>query len=206
MPPHPQPVGAELLVAPDLARVARAIDEHPAARRVLADFQPIRERAKLQETDGEPVDEPGPAGGGSAEPAGLDAEGRRAEETVGAPPVASLVALRERANGIAYDLQPCSIVRRRQARRRCHAERVEESRGLARVAKTVVSAGGPRTRARRERPPGLRTVSRIRHREKRFERQGRGERRQAHAPDGTTRGLRSRGAALRSDTLDALTF
>src|SRR5688500_11911353 len=68
MPPHPQPVGAELLVAPDLARVARAIDEHPAARRVLADLQPIRERAKLQETDGEPVDEPGPAGGGSAEP------------------------------------------------------------------------------------------------------------------------------------------
>src|SRR5688500_527969 len=196
MAPRSQPVGAELLVAPDLARIACVIDEHPAARRVLADLQPFGERGKLQEPDRESVDEPGPAGGGSAEPAGLDAEGRRAEETVGASPVASLVALRERADRIAYDLQPRSIVRRRRARRRRHTERVEESRGLARVAETVVTARGPRTRARRERPPGLRTVSRIRHREKRFERQGRGERRQAHALDGTTRGLRFRGAAL----------
>src|SRR5687768_2355578 len=206
MTPGAQPVGAELLVAPDLARIARAVEEDPAARRVVADLQPIRERAKLQEPDRESVDEPGPAGGGSAEPAGLDAEGRRAEETVGASPVASLIALRERADGIAYDLQPRSIVRRRQARRRRHTERVEESPGLARVAKTVVAARGPRARPRRERPPGLRTVSRVRHREKRLERQGRAERRQGHALDGTTRGLRARAAALRSDTLDALTF
>src|SRR5687767_14443336 len=132
MTPRAQPAGAELVVAPDLARVARAIDEHPAARRVLADLQPFRERGKLQERDREPVDEPRPAGGGSAEAAGLDAKGRRAEETVGAPPVASLVALRERADGIAYDHQPRSILRRRQTGRRRHTERVEESRGLAR--------------------------------------------------------------------------
>src|SRR5687768_11697955 len=183
-----QPVSAKLLVAPDLARIACAIDEHPAARGVLADLQPIRERAELQEPDGEPVDEPGPAGGGSAEPAGVDAECRRAEETLGAPPVTPLVALRQRTHRIAYDLQPRSIVRRRQARRRRHTERVEESGGLAGIAKTVVSADGARAWARRERPPGLRTVSCIRHREKRFERQGRGERRQGHALDGTTRG------------------